>query len=644
MQPTPQPTQTPIQTNAQPVQKGFDAKGFAVAARAKGYSDTEIVNYLKQKNALPSQATPPISTPPKSQSNPTLGQNTAEAQLAAGDQITSGFQQVQKGASEGSAPAKNLSDVLNNVGTGAKDIGLGAAHMAAGGIGAVAAPISGAVKSIGALPAPNQGDTNDNVGDRWNKSIQPLVDTFSDNPTVQKLVTKHPSLLEAIPDFLSIALTLMGGKEAPETGSALEDAADSTIKSATPIAKGTGELMGKGADAVVNTVSDVTGKVKEGIKPNVTPKEATGNIIQGKTEDIPAAQRILSNLDHTGIKTYADLQAKLDEQAKSLTKQVDNEFGKDSSGGHSIKSFEQTIGEGKSAVKVNYVKQAIADLKDYYAKTNDAQGLAKIQKLENSAKIKGMTYKDVNDLARLHGKELNAFNANGQAASGLSKQAAENTRSGLKDTARQGLGNDSARALDRQLHETLDTKKLIDKQVESVNKAAQKTPKQGVIPKTIGKVVKGLDVVTGGPLKALGKTMGMAGSTDALSATELEGNLAKNLKSVKGSPPSSFNEGEIPKQLFHQSVGKIEIVDGNTKIGNKGGFGMSKIAEDHPDVVPHLKEGLRNAKIVQELPQRKILEGSISDGRTIRYIIDEQLGTSKGIIKKTFLNNAYFKI
>lgn len=286
---------------------------------------------------------------------------------------------------------------------------------------------------------------------------------------------------------------------------------------------------------IVTKVSDVAGTVKQAVKPTLSPQEAVGQVIQGKTADIPAAHRTLSTIDTTGVKTYADLQAKLKAEIKPLATQVDEALQKDTTAGRSIKSFEQTIGTTPAnSVKVNYVKQAINDLRTFFTKTGDAQGLSDMKALKNKAKINGLTFKDVNDLARTHGSSINAFNANGEAASGLTKQAAENTRSGLKAIARQGLHGPEAQALDAKLSDLYDTQALIDKQVEKVNTQAQKTTKTGIVPKVVGKAIKTIDVLTGRPLEAIGHAMGNASSKGGLDASEIEANLMKNLKTIRG--------------------------------------------------------------------------------------------------------------
>lgn len=81
----------------------------------------------------------------------------------------------------------------------------------------------------------------------------------------------------------------------------------------------------------------------------------------------------------------------------------------------------------------------------------------------------------------------------------------------------------------------------------------------------------------------------------------------------------------------------MDIFDGQPTVGNKKGYGLAKIKSDHPEVLPYIEEAFKNAKVVEVLPDRKILEGKSGD-RIIRFIVDSKLGKEN----KTFLNNAYF--
>lgn len=343
------------------------------------------------------------------------------------------------------------------------------------------------------------------------------------NPETQKNLSASGS----IASLLSNAVGAGAGKEVATGG--IDLGINSAAKDAVaPIA----DAAAGAKDAVVNTTKKVAGATKEAVKPSLSPEEAVGQVVQGKTEDVAAAHRTLSTIDTKGVKTYADLQGKINAEIKPLAQKVDAELGKDTAT-KTTPEFEQTVGEGEGAVKVNYVQRAIDDLKTFYQKTGDAAGESKIKTLETKANTDGLNAKDVNDLAREHGTAINAFNANGEAASGLTKQAAENTRTGLKGIARQSLGGDAAKALDSKLSDLYDTKALIDKQVEKVNALAQKTGKTGLAQKIVGKTVKGIDAVAGGPLKAIGHAMGTIKTGGEMDAADLEAQLVKNLKTIK---------------------------------------------------------------------------------------------------------------
>lgn len=121
---------------------------------------------------------------------------------------------------------------------------------------------------------------------------------------------------------------------------------------------------------------------------------------------------------------------------------------------------------------------------------------------------------------------------------------------------------------------------------------------------------------------------------DIANANKTQNNVSNIDKvSNKIEPRSS----EVMNTIGNKEVGKIEIIQGDNN------FGMTKIELSHPEVLPFIKNAFKNAKLVEKLNNMKILEGKASNGKTIRFIVDEQLGTKNGIIKKTFLNNAYFK-
>lgn len=107
---------------------------------------------------------------------------------------------------------------------------------------------------------------------------------------------------------------------------------------------------------------------------------------------------------------------------------------------------------------------------------------------------------------------------------------------------------------------------------------------------------------------------------------------------IRADTPVESSPITTDTKLTNPSIGKIEVIQGRPTVNGASGFGLAKIVGDHPDVLPHIEEGLKNAQVTQELPQRTILESPQTDtSPPIRYIVDHQLGTEP----KTFLNNAY---
>ncbi len=263
-----------------------------------------------------------------------------------------------------------------------------------------------------------------------------------------------------------------------------------------PLAAPAANLI-ENAPKILSSAKSLATGAKELIKPSLSTEEQVGKIIQGKLGDIPPAQRTFNALPQD-IKTISkmnpqELSTTIQENViqKNLNK-VDTYFANDNTL-HPMSSFNQTVGEGASKVKTNYVKQAIDQLKEFYAKINDAQGLSDIKALEKKAIKEGLSSQELNNLAKEHGSVINAFNANGEAASGLSKQAAENTRSGVKATARNVLSKSSPEAaaeatrLDKETADAIKTKNLLDNQVEKGNTIIQKKGKTSKVVQLVKK-------------------------------------------------------------------------------------------------------------------------------------------------------------
>lgn len=519
-QPTTQPTQqpNPFQSMMNTVRQNPNSD-YASAVLDKIRSG-EFNNLAKQYgyDLTPFNTKPPPPPPPPAPEQG-LGQRLGADFMKRGADVVSAIQKPSEVIAAGGTPLKTAQAfgeagfrTATNVAGAAVDI-VGETAKSAWNTfvpDVIKNAVSGAVQQGGQafLGATNiLGETNQ-------QTIQKIAD-FS---------AKHP---EATKDFLGLVdvASLFGLKAIP--------GAQMTGQEAVAGAKGLAEKGMGIAIEKIPQVGEVIGKagkaIKEGIAPTLSPIEAVGQIAQGKTIDVPAVQRTLQSLDTTNIKTYRDLATKIKDEIPKLADKVDAELSTDKIK-RPISTFTKTVGD----TKINYVDEAIKNLSELYKNTSDAKGIAYINKVQAQAKD-GLTYLDINNISRKYGSEFGskAFSkVTGDALTSVNAQKFENIRSGLKETARQGLHGEEAKALDAKLSDLYDTQKVIQKNVESVNKAAQKTPKQGIIPKAVGKIVKTADIVTGGPLKAMGKAMGM-GDTTVLSPTEIESNLAKNLKTIR---------------------------------------------------------------------------------------------------------------
>lgn len=472
--------------------------------------DTQLFNNYKASNP-----TANVGTSSPTQTNPNDWYSGVKAGTYKGIAQDSQQPGLLQGAKQDiKQRAENLKPSIEKLGNGnfsnVPELALNVAGQGAGAIGDIVG------RGLSAI-APKTTKAVSDLGGQ-------LVNKF-ENTSVGKDVTdlasqmqlKHPQLARDISSAGSLAMNapvVAGVANLAETG----------LK--------TGAKALEGAKNTIKEIPNTLKGAKEAIKPSVTPGEATGEIVQGETADKPMAQRTIQALKNTeGIKTHAQLSKAIDEQIiKPGLKQVDAEFAKDPTP-HKIQDFTQTVGEGDSSVTVNYVQDAIDQLKDYYTKTGDVQGISDMKALESKVNTKGLTHGDINNLAREHGSALSGYNPNGQLANGLAKQTAENTRIGLKTTARNGLESPEAKLLDKQVSEAISTKKMIDERVEKVNQESQQHRKVGELPKKFGTAVKAV----GYPIDTLSRWTGVSGEKTAFTPSELEGRLPGNLKTIRNS-------------------------------------------------------------------------------------------------------------
>lgn len=361
---------------------------------------------------------------------------------------------------------------------------------------------------------------------------------------VSEVAKDNPRLAQSIVDgFNAVALTGGGAAEVP-VKTAIKTGTEALVEGVNATRNAAGELISnvssKAApviDSAASTVSDTAKSIKNKVAPTPTIDGLVGKVAQGKPEDIPSFTRGLGNLDTSQVSTYKDLGKIADDTISSTAKQQDVALSMEKTP-LKIQQLAAKVGEQGGAK--NYVIDAVNQLKDYYTKINDVAGLQKIktyvQKID-PLKGDGLTVQELNDLARLHGRELNAYNANGELASGLTKQAVENTRQGLKDTVVQNIKDPTAKevfkAADAKMSDLYTVSDLSNKMEIKVNALEQRLQKPNILQK-IGGIVGRATRITGvgdfaSKLLGIDKVPGSA----TLNAVELEAKLSKNLAKIE---------------------------------------------------------------------------------------------------------------
>lgn len=279
-------------------------------------------------------------------------------------------------------------------------------------------------------------------------------------------------------------------------------------------------------------------------------QRAAGAVVQGKGDEAEAklAAKVLPTVDTTGVKTYKELnnriQQKIDEKLSTVDKAYAGNTDK-----KKLKDLAQEIDSGIPGSKlkrsVNYVEDSLKQLKTYYNSTRDLKSALRIQATIAKARKEGLSASEINAIAREHGRELTGFNANGELASGLSKQAAENTRKGIKETARAFLQDDVARTADLEVADLIRVKEMTEKVETAVNKLTRKVEERGLLKKVGRAIGKTIDFTTGGFFKGIFNALIMESNVGlkSMNSMQIEENLSKNLKlleALNGAPEADL--------------------------------------------------------------------------------------------------------
>lgn len=310
-----------------------------------------------------------------------------------------------------------------------------------------------------------------------------------------------------------------------------------------------GRFANGGVQSVDNAVDETAGNIfgKGGaVKPgsfapidNAENRavDTAGQILQGTRQQAEQGASVLQNVDTTGVKTYDDLSTRIQKAVDQHQSVVTSEL-KSNPNPVKLKDLAQpvqsSIPGAKISTKVNYVKDALGQLKELYVATRDIPESLRITQLTQKANKVGLTPEEVNDLAKEYGSQFKAkgFSKVGQPLTSINDQAYENTRKGLKTTARSFLSSDAAKVADQATSQLLSVKTQVDAVAKKVNALTQRVQKRNIVEKIARSLGHGVDIATGGAIKSFVSKLFFPSNVGlkTLNAIDIESKLARNLK------------------------------------------------------------------------------------------------------------------
>ena len=331
-----------------------------------------------------------------------------------------------------------------------------------------------------------------------------------------------------------------------------------------------GRIATSGAfGAALPAAGKAAGKVfRRTKKAPPVPEKVAGKILQADEAQQEIGKRVLTRVDTKGVKTFKDLEGAVQKNIDQNLKKVDAEFAKDTT-----KTKLDKLSTGES----NFVDDALNDLDELYTKTRDPASKKRINALKEKAISQGLTGDEVNRLARQYGKEFGgkAFSKRtGDPLTSVNAQAFENTRKGLKDSARGFLKTKEAQELDRQVSETIRVKTSVAKMKEKVTKLEQRVKERGLIEKISRQLGRAFDVVTfGGPKAFVSKLFFPSNvGQKTLNSLDLQEALAKNLsllEKLESKNDKQVMEAIIKAMRNRGIKGKAVSALGTSAINNK---------------------------------------------------------------------------
>lgn len=498
------------------------------------YSDTQIGQRLVDRNpklkSLVKQEAPQAKLPeakPKMNFLQEAGQDVKET-----------FQNISKRFDEG---ADRIKEIEIGQRKGEQGPLRSTIQTFGAGAGTASKSIGDLVLGISKIFLPQSAE--DKVSEATEKTVESVVNSRAVKPVVEKSVVAYDKLKKENP---ALARDLQGlfdtGMLALDVaGIGLTDSAIRQTKNA--LQKGINIIKDGGknvADITIDIGESAKSKIPkatellQGKKP--TPKEAVGQVLQGKTKDIESGVRALSKINTEAVETFEDLNKVISDNIKKLAQQVDEDLGLDTARRKLKDLVINSKTQGGKVVKSNPVEKALEQLQEMYTKIGDDVQAANIKEFLAKAKKEGLTSLEINNLARDYGQEFGkkAFSKTGEALTSVNAKLYENVRTQLKELARQGIKGKAAQLADKTMSDLYKVRDLVAKNVEAVNKIRQKIQNRGLLEKIGDKASKYINMISGNSLRGFVSGMLPRGvGYKTMNALDLEEVLKRNLQIIR---------------------------------------------------------------------------------------------------------------
>lgn len=384
-----------------------------------------------------------------------------------------------------------------------------------------------------ALKLPFTQNFEDRVGEQATEIGQDIAETELAQDLIQTYQTLDPETKRNVDNILGFTEGLVEIGTAGLLSRVTKPVLNQALNMAKKGVQRADDLVKQARPATINLLN----QSKNIIKPTPTPSKAIGEVLQAKKPITAKEVEAFRNIDTTNVKTFAELQTKINNSIGNLSRTVDEALAQDPTPIPLEQLVTKTTSTGGRVIERNFVETALEHLSELYGKTADDTALANLEDLITKARTTGLTRLEVNDLSRIYNQEFGskAFSkVSGDPLTSVNAQAYENVRSGLKDVARQGIGGAEAKAADEIISSLYNVRTLVEKNAIAVQRLQQRIAERGLLEKVGHGLTKYGDILTGGTLRgAVGGLLPRGAGYKTLNALDLEERLARNLEVIQ---------------------------------------------------------------------------------------------------------------